>query len=134
MLNGVGDVNTFQYIQVAQCTSGDQVDIYFQLVDASKNLPLPNDFFSPSGLRFMPAAGSILQVVLKSIDDARTVTRYATQPFALDPSIWRLTLLSSDQLVGTFGLQLTLTQPGPLVTRGYLAQAIQIASTNPTFC
>ena len=133
MLNDVAGVNSFEYVQVAQATQGDTVDIYFQLVDAGKNQSSPNSFYSPSGLRFVPAAGATLQVVLKSINDAKTINRFASQPYAQDGSIWKLSLLAGDELQGTFGLNLTLTEAGR-VTKGYLAQAIQLQSTNPTIC
>lgn len=134
MLNDVGSVNSFEYAQIAQMTTGDQVDIYFQLIDASKNAPVANNFWSPSGLRYVPEAPCTLQVVLKSVDDAKTVTRFASQPWPTqDPSIWRLSMLPTDTLAGTFGLQLLLTEVGRQ-TRGYVAQAVQIHGQNPTFC
>ncbi len=139
MLNDAQNANSFEYVQIAQLTAGDQTDVYFQLVDASKNTSVPTTIFDPSGFRYMPAYGAALQVVLKSIDDAKTVTRWAAQPFPLDPSIWRLTLMSTDTLVGTFGLQLTLTEPATPTTparqtRGYLAQAVQIRGVQNSFC
>lgn len=133
MLNDVGGVNSFDYVQIAQASQGDTVDIYFQLIDASKNQSSPNSVWSPTGLRYMPAAGATLQASLRSIDDAKTVTRFCSQPFVQDPSIWRLSLLASDVLVGTFGLALTLIE-GSRQTRGYLAQAIQLQSQNQSFC
>lgn len=133
MLNDVGGVNSFDYVQIAQASSGDTVDIYFQLIDASKNQSSPNSVWSPTGLRYMPAAGATLQASLKSIDDAKTVTRFCAQPFAQDGSIWKLSMLSTDTIAGTFGLTLTLNEGGKQ-TRGYLAQAIQLQTQNPTFC
>lgn len=134
MLNDVGSVNSFEYAQVVQMTTGDQTEVFFQLVDASKNPPIASGFWSPSGLRYMPLAPATLQVVLRSVDDSKTVTRYATQPWPTqDPSIWKLSLLSTDPLEGTFGLQLTLNEGGRQ-TRGYLAQALQIQGTHHSFC
>lgn len=138
MLLDAQNVNSFEYTQVAQMTAGDQTDIYFQLADASKNQPgvLGSE---PLGFRYMPAAGATLQVVLKSINDAKTVTRYAAQPFAQDGSIWRLTLMATDTIEGTFGLQLLLSEPAVAgsparVTRGYVAHAVQIRSSQRSFC
>ena len=100
ILNGLANVNTFEYGQNFQMTAGEQQDVYFQLVDGAKNPP--TQYFFPQGLRYMPAAGSTLQCVLASIDDGSSVTRYASQPFPTsDPSIWKLTLLSSDRVGGT---------------------------------
>lgn len=132
MLNAVADVNTLDYIQTHQMTAGEQADVFFQLVDASK-LPSTQYYF-PAGLRYVPAAGSTLQCVLASIDDVGSITRYASQPFPTsDPSIWKLSLLSSDKIGGTLALQLTLNEGG-VIRKGVLQAAVSVASGTQAFC
>jgi hypothetical protein len=132
MLNGYADINTFDYAQVHQMTKGEQSAVYFQLVDISKNPS--TQYFFPSGLRYAPQAGATLQCVLASIDNAKGVTRYAAQASpTLDASIWKLTILPTDQIAGTYALQLTLTE-GAMVRKGVLQQALQVIDTSASFC
>lgn len=112
----VANVNTFRVVQTAQMTAGDAGNLYFQLID--KSLDLGTEGYSPSGRRYMPAVGATLSVRVMSINDAITVTRLATQPFAQDPSIWALPLLSTDLLNGSYSIRLTLTE-GAVVKHGF---------------
>lgn len=116
-------VNSFEYADSAQFTQGDTVDVYFQLIDSS--LDTASENFIPAGRRYMPASGATLSVVVENIDDAKKITRTATQPFVNDSSIWKLSLISSDTISGTANLRLTLTE-GPKVTRGLLKNAFRI--------
>lgn len=127
----VTTVNSFEFATTIQATEGDTIDLYFQLLD--KSLDLPTEGFMPSGRRFVPATGATLQVVLQSIDGAKTITRYAQQPFSQDQSIWRLPILSTDSAKGTYSLQLTLTE-GTKVTRGVAHQFVSFASVTEAFC
>jgi hypothetical protein len=130
ILNNVANVNVFSYDDTARFTEGDAPEIYFQLIDAS--LDRASDGFSPGGRRYMPAAGATLQITLGFIDDSKKVIRTAVQPFASDPSIWKLALLSTDQVRGTADLQLRLTE-GSKVTSGVLRQAISVSTTSLGF-
>lgn len=125
ILCDVGSVNSFGYATAAKMTAGDATTIYIQLIDASADTEAKG--FSPPGRRFMPAADATLQVVLQSIDDAKQVTRYATQPYDNDPSIWAISVLSTDTIRGTVNIKLTLTEDA-VVTRGYLAAGLLISS------
>lgn len=113
-LTDVAGVNTYQVIAAAEMYQGDTQDLYIQLVDAA--IDRTEQGFNPPGRRFCPPAGSTLSMVFKNIDDAKTVTRSATQPFATtDSSIWKIPLLATDPLAGTVTMSATLTMPGPLV-------------------
>ena len=101
------NVNSFEYADSAQFTKGDEVDVYIQLIDAS--LDTSSENFLPPGRRYMPATGATLQVVIENIDDAKKITRNATQPFT-DPSIWKISFFSTDAIEGTSNLRLTLTE------------------------
>lgn len=125
-LNSVGNVNSFEYAEVAEFTEGDPTSVYFQLIDAS--LDKATRGFVPSGRRYVPAVGATLSVVVESLDDAKLITRFATQPFATDGSIWRLDFMSSDTIRGTANLRLRLTE-GSVVHTGLVKNGLRIAST-----
>lgn len=121
ILTDVTGVNSFGHAQQAVFTEGDGPNIYFQLIDQS--LDRSEQGFNPPGRRYVPASGATLECILHNLDDAKKVQRFASQPFTQDPSIWVLTLLSTDKVRGTVDLLLTLTE-GTKVTRGRLASSI----------
>src|SRR4051812_12653488 len=110
-LNDVSSVNSFEMATAAEIYAGDAQTVYMQLIDAS--LDRSDQSFNPAGRRYMPPAGSTLQVTFLNVDDAKTVVRTASQPFAQDPSIWSIPILSTDPLAGTAAMNLVLTEPGP---------------------
>lgn len=115
ILQNVVDVNTFDYATQVSFTQGDGPTIYFQLINAAKDRP--DQGFNPSGRRYMPAAGATLSVLVDTLDDAKKITRVASQPFSNDPSIWSLTFMSTDTVRGTATLRLTLVESAQ-TTRG----------------
>lgn len=123
ILENVSGVNSFSYANQAAFTEGDTPVIYFQLVDASQDRPEKG--FVPSGRRFVPANGALLTVSLGSIDDARKISRLATQPFANDPSIWAFQVLTTDKIRGTVNMNLSLNQGGVL-TKGQIQAAVAV--------
>ena len=125
MLEGVADANNFNYAEAAKMTEGDTLTVYFQLVDMAKDLATAG--FVPAGRRYIPATGSTLSVTFDNIDNARKVTRAATQPYPADPSIWSVQVLASDRILGTVNMRLVLTQGG-IVTQGIVLAAVQSAS------
>lgn len=131
ILVDVASANVFRHAEAAQFTEGDGPTVYFQLLD--KSLDRADEGFNPTGRRYMPAAGATLQVTIGGIDTAKTVIRSATQPFPLDPSIWAVTLMSTDPLKGTYDLKLALTE-GSRVTRGVLSAALRIQPQNSSYC
>ena len=124
-LNDVASVNSFEYAQEAEFTEGDPASVYFQLTDASLDKSV--DGFVPPGRRYVPASGATLQCIIESIDDSKEITRFATQPFANDGSIWRLDFLASDKIRGTANLRLKLTE-GAVVRSGLVKSGIRIYS------
>ena len=123
MLENVGSVNAWENTQQVRFFQGDGPAIYFQLIDL--NHDRAEQGFSPAGRRYVPSAGATLFVVLDNIDDARKVTRAASQPFAQDPSIWMIQLLATDTCRGTVNLKLTLLE-GSVTTHGFLSAAIGV--------
>jgi hypothetical protein len=66
------NVNDFTYATEVQSTTGDPVDLYFQLSNAEKNLG--QNGFNPSGLRYMPVANSNLKVTFQNINNCKQFT------------------------------------------------------------
>lgn len=122
-LTNVGSVNDFGYTQNVEFTEGDAVDVYFQLIDSTKDQGAEG--FKPSGRRFMPASGATLTALVDNIDTAKQVTRSCTQPYANDPSIWLLTLLATDAIKGTANLKLTLVESS-VTRRALVKNAIRV--------
>jgi len=123
MLIDVQGVNSFEVTPAAEFYAGDPATVYFQLIDQSLDRSI--DGFNPPGRRYMPSPGATLNCVVQSIDDNKRVTRFATQPFANDPSMWALQFLASDLIKGTCNLYLTLTE-GTVVRSGTVKCAIKI--------
>lgn len=115
MLDGICNVNLFQYVDQASLTQGSATEVCFQLINASLNTP--NQGYSPSGLRYIPPVGSTLQVTLTNIDSSVQITRYATQMFPTqDGSIWCVQIFSTDKIYGTCDLTLVLSELGHITT------------------
>jgi len=124
-LGNVQSVNSFDYVDQIELTEGDVLPVYLQLHDRSRvSVCGPREPFG-WGQRFCPASGAVLRVTLDHVDDARKITRVASQPFAQDPSVWRIDLLSTDKLRGTISLRLELTE-GVKVTRGSAVAALRV--------
>lgn len=111
VLTDVASVNNFGYGEVFEFTEGDTISLNFQLIDVSVDKDL-----RPPGRRFIPAAGATLQAVVHNLSAAKTITRFATQPFAQDGSIWRLDILPTDIIKGTGSIKLTLNESGKITT------------------
>lgn len=123
ILDNVSDVNSYTAVRRLELTEGDLPKIYVMLVDASKDRA--EDGFFPGGRRYMPAAGSMLSITLDHIDTARKLTRVATQPFPLDPSIWMIELMPTDKVLGTVNMILSLTESGK-TSKGLIQNAIGV--------
>ena len=112
ILKNVADVNNWQYANQASIQEGQVNEIYLQLVDydkvpgSDKSTALPD-----SPLRYMPQAGATLTASFPSIDSAQEFEVIASQPFANDTSIWKISLLST-QLPKSGNFKLKLTEGG----------------------
>lgn len=133
LLNSVANVNTFEYVDQLPFTEGDApLDIYLQITDLSKDRLVQG--FKPSGRRYIPAVGALLQVTIQNIDQSKTIVKSATQPFAGDTSIWKIQLLTTDPVInGTLSLTLKLTE-GSTITNGFVFNALSVGGLNPSFC
>jgi len=134
LLKNVTGVNSFEYTPTIRAHRDEPVDIYFQILDGDREPHKTLGLYATKGLRYAPAAGTIIECKLQCIDSALTVTRYATQAWPTqDSSIWRLQLLGTENIVGTITLQLTMTEAG-VVRRGNLGQAISLYSSDQRIC
>lgn len=124
ILDNVVDVNDYDIVPQFEATQGDTNTVYIQLVDSASNKASAG--FNPPGKRYIPAVGSTLTVLANSLDDAKKVTRIATQPFPLDGSIWSFQILGTDPIVGTCNLKLTLNETGVML-RGVAPMVISIS-------
>jgi hypothetical protein len=124
-LNNVVGVNDFESVDHLEFTEGDGPSLFFQLIDLSKDRS--EQGFLPAGRRYMPATGATLQVTFDNLDDAKVVTKTATQPFSGDPSIWRVDLMSTDPVSGTVRAKFALTE-GVVVRRAVLDAALRVRS------
>lgn len=122
-LKDVASVNSYAYDEVAGFTEGDVTSVYFQLIDA--NLDKSTQGFQPAGRRIIPATGATLSCVVQNLDSAIQVTRYATNPFPDDRSIWKLDFFNTDKIRGTSNLKLALSE-GASVTRGLVKNGFRI--------
>jgi hypothetical protein len=123
LLKDVNGANSFEATDEISWTEGDQLDLYFMLVDAS--LDLSNQGFYPPGRRYIPAAGAILSVRLDNVDANMQVRRMASQPFPLDGSIWKVSILSSDHIRGTPQMWLNLIE-GTRTTSGLVQMGLHV--------
>lgn len=122
ILENYVNVNNFEFATEAKFTEGDATDVYFQLIDKSRDRA--NEGVNPPGRRYIPESGATLSVTVDTLDDAKKITRVCSV-VSEDRSIWKLTILATDTVRGTANLRLTLTE-GVKVTRGSLETALSI--------
>ena len=126
----VSGVNAWRYATEWEAFRGDPADLYFQLVDAERNIGLVFTH-DVKGLRYMPPAASTLLVTFLNVNTAKQFNRAASQPFAQDPSIWRVQVLASDTMLGgTVSMKFALTEPGPVVRGAYLQAGLRVSGAN----
>jgi hypothetical protein len=113
-LNDVKDENSFEFAESPTINAGSAQDLYFQLVDRSKDTP--EQGFVPGYRRYMPADDATVTVTFGHIDDTRKITRLASQPHPKDPSIWSVSILSTDGLKGTVPVKIVLNESGATKT------------------
>lgn len=123
MLHNVAGVNSFSPTDALRFTEGDNTPLTFILMDAT---------LDDGGRRYVPPAGTTLQVTLFNVDDDIQIIRAASQPFSGDLSMWRLALLTTDIIRGTVTMGLRLTEPdgaGSKVIYGRLENALRVDSS-----
>jgi len=133
ILKNVAGVNQWYYSNQATVQEGQINEIYLQLVDLDK---MPGIEKSPAlpdfPLRYIPQGTTVTLVAFfPSIDDATEITVSASQPFADDKSIWKISLTAA-QLPKSGNFKLTLTEDGTvkkiLVKNGISAELLSVGS------
>lgn len=103
MLNNTSLLNSLQYLNQVQINPGETYTVYFQLVDLDASSTCP--------LRYIPATGAQMGIMLTSIDQAKNISKIPTNPFADDRSIWSFNLSSNEtQYAAGVNLKVTLTE------------------------
>jgi hypothetical protein len=121
-LKNVDNVNAFAYSSEFSVYDGQPNDLYFQIVDLDRG----------ENFRYMPVAGSSASLSFLNIDSSKQFERSGSQPFPLDPSIWKVST-SASELMTSGNVVLNLTENG--ITRKYLVQSvIYTNSTNVGSC
>lgn len=121
MLNNVNGANSFSEDLQTRFTEGDRPTIYLQLVDKQSSLH-----------RYLPATGASLSVVITNVNNSKTYTKTAINPYPNDTSIWSFQMLSTEEIKGSISLRLVLTE-GAVITYGLVRDALLIQPFNASF-
>ncbi len=128
MLRNVQNVNSFIRANQISVRSGNPTTLYLQLTDADQIVSDNGDF-----LRYIPASGATMTITVDNISGTNNlINRAASQPYAQDPSVWSVTILSTDVLRNG-NLYGTLTE-GATVRTFVIENALSVQSTNQEFC
>jgi len=113
IIKNVANVNQWEYASEATVQEGQINEVYIQLVDldkthaGEKSINLP-DF----PLRYMTQAAVFsVSVNFPALDPDNAIDVVATQPFADDKSIWKVTL-AANQVPFAGNIVVTLTEDG----------------------
>jgi len=130
MLDTIPALNSLKYLNQISITQGETVDIYFQLIDQDSK-----DQKNQWGTRYMPALGATMQVIIKSVNDANTLTKSATMVFPSDDrSIWKvsLTVAETANMAGV-NMQVTLTE-GSNIKIASAKNVLSVSNVNTFQC
>jgi hypothetical protein len=103
------NINSFQAVTQVTCSEDEAVDVYFRLVDTTKK----ENNYDVTNLRYIPqgATTNTVSVILRNIDDSKQITRSASAVSSTtDLSLWKVQILSTDNITGTISLKVTLTE------------------------
>jgi len=127
MLVNVQSVNSFQRANQVSVRSGNPGTLYLQLTDGDQTDA------NGISLRYMPNAGATMTITVDNISGTNNlINRVASQPFTQDPSIWSVSILSTDVLRNG-NLLGTLTE-GSTVRTFVIENALSVQSNNQEFC
>lgn len=134
MLKNVSSVNHFEYSSTSFLSEGGTNDIYFQLVDLDKvYYPAVDTSALPNNpVRYMPITGATVGVIFDSLFDDAEITLAASQPFAQDPSIWKVTL-AADEIPASGNFIFSLTE-GASVKRAVVKNALNVSLNEVGSC
>jgi hypothetical protein len=133
ILKNVAGVNQWYYANQAAVQEGQANEIYLQLVDLDKTPGTEKSSALPDfPLRYITQATvATLEATFPSIDDAQEIVVAASQPFADDKSIWKISLTNT-QLPKSGNFKLKLTEDGAdkhiLVRNGVTVDLLEVGS------
>ena len=115
ILKNVVDVNHWQHSNQAHLAEGQANEVYIQLVDldwSTKASPEQSSAFPQYPIRYISAATAIsVKAVFLDIDDDEEFEITATQPFAGDKSIFKMSL-TKDQIPNSGNLLIVVDEDG----------------------
>ncbi len=116
------NINSFEYATEWAIWGGNAQSIYLQIVDLDQD-----------GLRYIPQGTFTLSATFPSLDTQ--VVKNAIQVSVLDPSLWRIDLLSTDD-ISSGSLFFTLVENG--VVKNFAASNVlnvsNASSAQPNWC
>lgn len=128
ILENVSNVNHWNYANEAYVYEGQVNEMYIQLVDLSKAIYVDSIIGEVSDypMRYISQGNTVsLTGIFPSIDDAQEFEITASQPYADDKSIWKLTFPSSN-LPKSGNFQLRITEDG--VSKIFMVKASIVAN------
>lgn len=134
ILKNVANINQWEYANQAYAQEGQINEFYFQLVDLDKTHETERSIALPDNpLRYIPQGAVVsVEVTFPDIDSASQFTVIASQPFADDKSIYKVTLASS-QIPNSGGFTIKLIEDG--VEKQFLVRdAIKVELLNVGGC
>lgn len=134
MLKNVSGVNHWEYATEAYLQEGQINEFYFQLVDLNKIHPAEKSKAQPDfPLRYISQATVVsATVTFPALDSGDQFDIVATQPFADDKSIWKVTVPSA-QVPSSGNIIVTLTEDG--ATKTFVVKsAIRVELLNVGSC
>lgn len=121
-IKNFANINQFDYSTEWAIRKDEPNTLYFQLVDLDQE-----------GLRYLPTdVAYSVQVTFPALNATNTLVKTATQVDALDRSIWRVSLLSTD-VPASGNVQVALTEAG-VTRRLVILDGIAVENINNGGC
>lgn len=106
LLDNVSNINSFDVVGEILLTRGNQFDMYFQLmVERSNNQGEQLQRYVPQGTDVK------VEVQFDNLDQEYHIRRVASKAFTGDDSIWKVPVISQDQLMFN-SMRVTLIEDG----------------------
>lgn len=134
ILQNVSNINHWEYSTEAHLQEGQLNEFYFQLVDLAKIHPAEKSKSLPDfPLRYISQASSVTATVtFPALDSGDQFDITATQPFADDKSIWKVTIPST-QTPSSGNIVIRVTEDG--VSKTFVVKsAIRVELLNVGGC
>lgn len=87
LLDNVCNVNDFNEVETIELIRGNPYSLYFRVVQPNQD-----------NLRYVPATPTAGLVKFKHLEDGKSISRAAAQPFPGDTSIWKVDILPTDEV------------------------------------